>query len=189
MAEWPAATGHVIDNPISGEHIVIRKSGAQTGGRLLSFDLYLPPRAHVPARHVHPGQEERFTVIAGRMRFRLGLLGHRTIVARPGDTVIVPPGTAHWFGNAGEGVAHALVEARPALRMEEMFESAADMSVVRYIPGLRMPRLSELALFLSEFQCELAVPDVPASLVKTLLAPFAWLGRRRSRATVSKSAR
>ena len=61
--------GRVIDNPISGERIVIRESGVQTGGRLLSFDLFLPPGGHVPARHVHPIQEEQFTVVAGRMRF------------------------------------------------------------------------------------------------------------------------
>src|SRR5437588_6297288 len=97
---WIPAAGRVIDNPISGERIVIRESGAQTGGRLLSFDLFLPPGGHVPARHVHPVQEEQFTVVAGRMRFRLGPFGRRTIQAHPGDTVLVPAGTAHWFGNA-----------------------------------------------------------------------------------------
>jgi quercetin dioxygenase-like cupin family protein len=153
----------------------------QTGGRLLAFDLFLPPGAHVPARHVHPVQEERFTVVAGRMRFRLGRFGRRTIMADPGDTVLVAAGTAHWFGNAGAGVAHARVEVRPALRMEELFESAAAMGRARLFPGARLPRLSDLALFLIEFQRELAVPDVPAFLVRALLAPLAWLGRRRGR--------
>src|SRR5262245_3559449 len=79
--------GRVIVNPISGERIVIRQSGAETGGELLSFDLYLPPGGHVPASHVHPNQEERFTVIEGLMRFRLG---RQTIVARPGESVRIP---------------------------------------------------------------------------------------------------
>jgi quercetin dioxygenase-like cupin family protein len=175
------AAGHVIINPISGEHIVIRQSGAQTGGQVLSFDLYLPPGAHVPARHVHPMQEEHFTVVAGQMRFRLGRFGRRTILAQPGDTIRVPAGTAHWFGNAGPDVAHALVEARPALRLEEMFETAAAMPVTRLLPGAPLPRLADLALFLSEFQQELAVPEVPARLVRAVLAPLAWVGRRRGR--------
>lgn len=183
----PAAE-HMIVNPVSGEHIIIRESGAETGGQLLSFDLYLPPGAHVPARHVHPIQEERFTVVAGQMRFRLGRFGRRTIVAHPGQTVVVPPGTAHWFGNAGPGVAHAFVEARPALRMEEMFETAASMSVVRYLPGGPMPQPSELALFLGEFRRELAVPDLPPLLVRAALAPLAWLGRRRRRVARDGSA-
>ena len=184
--EEPTRPGRVIDNPISGERIIIRESGAQTGGALLSFDLFLPPGAHVPARHVHPVQEEQFTVVAGRMRFRVG---RRTILANPGDTVLVPPGTAHWFGNVGAGVSHARVEARPALRMEEMFESAAAIGRERPFPSVRMPRPSDLALFLIEFQRELAVPDLPASLVRAVLAPLAWLGRRRVRDAGPGSAR
>ena len=78
--------GRVIDNPISGETIVIRESGDQNGGQLLRFDIFLPAGGHVPAGHVHPKQEERFTVVRGRIRFRLG---HRRILASPGDTVVV----------------------------------------------------------------------------------------------------
>jgi quercetin dioxygenase-like cupin family protein len=170
--------GRVIDNPVSGERIVIRESAAETGGRLLSFDLFLPPGAHVPARHVHPVQEERFTLVAGRMRFRLG---RDTVLAGPGETVRVPPGTAHWFGNAGDEVAHARVEVRPALRMQEFFESTEAMGRAGHFLGTRLPRLSDLALVLLEFHREVAVPDVPAFLVMVFMAPLAWLGRRRRR--------
>jgi mannose-6-phosphate isomerase-like protein (cupin superfamily) len=41
------------------------------------------------------------------MCFRLGRFGRRTILAHPGDTVLVAAGTAHWFGNVGAGVARA----------------------------------------------------------------------------------
>ena len=166
----------VIENPISGERIVIRQSGAETGGRLLSFDLILPAGAHVPAGHVHPSQEERFTVVAGRMRFRLG---RRTIFADAGETVTVPAGRAHWFGNAGAGVAQVRVEVRPALRMEEFFERTEAMGSAGTFLGLRVPRLRNLASILLEFQQEVAVPHAPAFLVRALLTPLAWLGRHR----------
>lgn len=172
-----AATGRVITNPISGERIVIRTTAAQTNGQLLSFDLYLPPGGHVPARHVHPIQEERFTVVDGLMRFRLG---RRTIIAHPGETVTVPPRTAHWFGNAGAGTAHARVEVRPALRMEEMFEANEAVGLAGRIRGTRLPRPTDLARVLLEFQREVAVPHVPAVLTRALLTPLAWLGRRRA---------
>src|SRR5690349_10115311 len=112
----------VISNPISGEQIVIHTSGAETNGKLLVFDVFLPPGKHVPSRHTHPIQEERFTILAGTMRFRLGWRG---ILAATGDMIVIPPGVAHWFGNAGPGVVHARVEVRPALRMEELFATAA----------------------------------------------------------------
>jgi quercetin dioxygenase-like cupin family protein len=174
--------GHVIVNPMSGERIVVRESGAQTNGRLLAFDLFLPPGGHVPAAHVHPIQEERFTVVSGLMRFRLGRFGRRTILTHPGETVLLPAGTAHWFGNAGAQVAHARVEVRPALRMEELFETTEAISRVGHMGGARLPRLTDLARVVIEFQQEVAVPHVPAFLTKALLAPLAWLGRRRARA-------
>src|SRR5258707_476359 len=113
------AGGHVIDNPISGERIVVRQSSAETDGQLLAFDLFLPPGGHVPATHAHSVQEERFTVVAGQMRFQIG---RRSRLAGPGDTMLVKPGTAHWFGNVGPDAAVAHVEIRPALRMEELLE-------------------------------------------------------------------
>lgn len=171
-----ANPGRVIGNPISGERIVIRRSAAQTDGRLLAFDLFLRPRGHVPASHVHPAQEERFTVVAGRMRFRMG---RRTIFAGAGETVVVPPGTPHWFGNPGPGESHARVEVRPALRMEELFEMTEAVTRAGGFLGTRLPRLTDLALLLLEFQREVAVPDVPASLVRLGLTPLAWLARRR----------
>jgi quercetin dioxygenase-like cupin family protein len=173
-----AARGRVIVNPISGERIVVRTSGAQTGGRLLAFDLFLPPGAHVPARHVHPIQAEQFTVVAGRMRFSLG---RRSILAGPGETVVVPSGTPHWFGNAGPDPAQARVEVRPALRTEELLEASGALAVAGGWLGARMPRPADLARLLVEFQREIAVPHLPRFLVGAVLMLLAWVGPRRTR--------
>jgi quercetin dioxygenase-like cupin family protein len=170
----------VIINPASGERIVVTAGGAETAGRLLAFDLDLPPGAHVPARHVHPVQTERFTVVAGRMRFTLG---RRTVLAGPGETVVVPPGVPHWFGNAGPGIARVRVEVRPALRMEELLAASEAMGEPRRVLGTRVPRLRAFARFMLEFERELAVPDVPPFLVRAILTPLAWLDRRRRRGT------
>ena len=168
----------VIENPVSGERIVIREGGEQNGGRLLAFDLYLPPGGHVPAGHTHPQQEERFTVIAGRMRFRLG---RRTILAGPGENVVIPAGQPHWFGNEGDGIAHAQVEVRPALRLAEFFEMTEAISRAGHFPGTRMPRLSDTALMLIEFRREVAVPLLPSFVVQAVLSPLARVARWRNR--------
>lgn len=168
---------HVIDNPISGERIVIRQSGAETRGQLLAFDLILPPGGHVPATHAHPVQEERFTVVTGLMRFRIG---RRTILAGPGEMVVVKPGTAHWFGNALATTSVARVEIRPALRMEELLERTGAIGAARLWPVARVPSPPDLALMLLEFDRELAVPTIPALLVKLCLLPLAWFARHRA---------
>src|SRR4051812_5247221 len=88
-----AYTGQTLENPVSGERITFLRTARDTAGELLEFELELTPDGHVPGAHVHPAQEERFHVLAGRMEFRRG---GRRVIAEAGDTVVVPAGcTAH----------------------------------------------------------------------------------------------
>ena len=97
-----AYAGQTIQNPVSGERIHFLRTSADTAGELLEFELELTPDGHVPGAHVHPEQEERFHVLEGTMKFRLGM---RTIVAGPGESVVVPAGRVHKFANGGDGPA------------------------------------------------------------------------------------
>ena len=171
-----AYQGQVLENHITGERITFRKTSADTDGELLAFDLELDPDGHVPGAHVHPVQEERFQVVSGTMRFRTGL---KTITARGGDTVVVPPGTVHRFENADSAPAHVRVEVRPALRMEELFAATVALAREGRTTGTGMPKPLDLALFMREFDAEVRAPFVPAALVRAVTAPLAWLARRR----------
>jgi mannose-6-phosphate isomerase-like protein (cupin superfamily) len=172
------AAGHVIENPLSGERIVIRRTAGQAGGCVLDWELVLAPGGRVPSSHAHPRQEECFTVLEGRMRFRVG--GRRRL-AGPGDTVRVPPGTVHHFANAGPGPARVAVQTRPALGMHELLETAAALARAQHAAGRRTPRLAELALFMRDFRAEVRAPYLPAALVGAVMAPVAALARRRGR--------
>lgn len=171
-----AFSGQVLDNPISGERITFRRTAADTGGDLLAIDLELSPTGRVPGAHVHPVQEERFEVVQGMMKFQKGL---RTITARAGDTVVVPPGTVHRFKNAGDGPACMRVEVRPALKMEELFETAVALAREGRTTAGGMPQALDLALFMRRFEAEVGAPFVPAAVVRAVMAPLAWLARRR----------
>jgi cupin domain len=116
--------------------------------------------------------------MSGRMRFSLG--GNTTLV-NPGESVVVPKGQAHWFGNPGPEPSLARVEVRPALRTQEFFEANEAIARSGHFFGTRLPRLSDLAAVLLEYEREVSVPNLPAALVRRILAPFAWLGRRRLR--------
>ena len=69
-----------LPNPVTGERFTFTHTAASTGGELLAFDFALAPGGKVPIPHVHPVQTERFEVVSGQVRFRLGL---RTFVAGP----------------------------------------------------------------------------------------------------------
>lgn len=171
-----AQIGQAFYNPQSGERLVVRENARSTAGQLLKVDVILAPHGHVPAAHVHPAQEERFTIVSGRLRFRAGL---KRIIAGAGQTVIVPPGTIHRFTNAGSGEARVILEVRPALRMEDLFETVSELARQHRTLPNGMPRPLDMALFLREFRDELQVPLVPAGLVDLVTAPLAAIAERR----------
>ena len=163
-----------ISNPLSGERIAI--SGADADGSVLAWELSLAPGGRVPASHAHPRQEEQFTVLTGRVRFRVGW---RKIVAGPGDTVRVTPGTVHHFANAGQVTARIAVRTTPALRMRALLETAASFAQVQHAAGRALPNPVEVALFMRDFEAEVAAPVAPR-LARLISRGLAALGERGS---------
>jgi quercetin dioxygenase-like cupin family protein len=194
-ADWPArltraADGpRIIVNPLSGERITIREPAA--GDAVLAWELELARGGRVPSSHAHPEQEERFTVLAGRMRFRVG---GRRVIAGPGDTVRVPPGTVHHFANASHQPARIAVQTRPALDMQDLLATAAALAqhqhaaigrLRRRLPGpagrllpRQLPNPAHLALFMRDFDREVAAPHLPRALVRAVTGAVAWLATR-----------
>ena len=174
-----AYAGQTITNPVSGERIEFIRTAADTGGELLEFELELSPDGNVPGAHVHPEQEERFHVLEGTMKFRMGL---RRIVAGPGDTVVVPAGRVHRFANGGDTPARARVEVVPALDMEQLLETTVELAHEGRVTRKGMPKPLHLALFVRRYEREVRAPFPPAWVVRVMMAPLAALARRRGHA-------
>jgi quercetin dioxygenase-like cupin family protein len=171
--------GQTLENPVTGERFTFTHTAASTGGELLAFDFALKPGGSVPIPHVHPIQTERFEVVAGRMRFRVGL---RTKIAGPGDVIEVAPGVAHSFANAGDEEAKLRVEVRPALQMEEMFAEVIALAQAGRMNRRGMPRnLLELASLARRYDQEAHAPLMSVGVQRALLAPLVRLGRRGQR--------
>ena len=176
--------GQTLENPVTGERFTFIHTAGSTGGELLAFELALRLGGAVPMAHVHPIQTERFEVLDGLMRFRIG---RRKVHAGPGDVVDVPPGLAHSFANAGEKEAHVRVEVRPALAMEEMFAEAVAMARAGRMNRRGMPRSPlDLAVIARKYDQEAHAPLLGVRLQRLLLAPLVFLAghRRTGRAAV-----
>ena len=171
-----AYQGQTIENPVSGERITFLQTARDTGGERLEIELELSPDGHVPGAHVHPEQEERFHVLEGTMKFRLGM---KKIVAGPGETVIVPAGSVHRFSNGGAVPARARVEVVPALDMEQLFETTVELALEGNTTRKGMPKPLHLALFVRRFEREVRAPFPPAAVVRAMMAPLAALASRR----------
>jgi mannose-6-phosphate isomerase-like protein (cupin superfamily) len=176
-----------LHNPASGERITFRRTSADTGGELLEIDLALPAGRRVPGgQHIHPKQEEVFRVIEGTMRFKLG---RRRVVAGPGEVVVVPAGQKHDFANVGDDEALVRVEVRPALRMEQLFETAVGLAEEGRTMLGGIPRPLDLALFTQEFEEEVQGAFPPRWMQRIVLAPLASLARRRGRTAATPAPR
>jgi quercetin dioxygenase-like cupin family protein len=169
--------GQTLENPVTGERFTFTDTAATTDGELLAFDFALRPGGAVPIPHVHPIQTERFEVLEGQMRFRVGL---RTRLAGPGDVVEVAPGVAHSFANAGGEEARLRVEVRPALAMEDMFAEVIAMAQAGRMNDRGMPRNPlDLALLARTYDQEAHAPLLSVGVQRLLLAPLVWAARRR----------
>jgi quercetin dioxygenase-like cupin family protein len=175
--------GQILENPVTGERFTFTDTAASTDGELLGFDFALRVGGAVPIPHVHPIQAERFEVLSGHMRFRIGL---RTRIAGPGDVVEVEPGVMHSFANAGDEEARLHVEVRPALAMEEMFAEVIAMAQAGQMTRRGLPRNPlALASLARRYDREAHAPLIGVGVQRLLLAPLLFAGHHQRRARVA----
>lgn len=149
-------------------------------GDVLRAEVWCDPGGDVPS-HSHPSQEERFEVLAGEVRFRVGGRTHR---ARTGDRIVAPAGVRHSFKNTGKTEARLVVEVEPALELRGFLEEAAALARAGKYTRLGIPKgfgaAAELAELIERYR-DVTVMAVPPPLVqRIMLAPLARLQRRRN---------
>ncbi len=170
--------GDTIENPVTGERIVFLTIATQTGGEAVVIETHVQPGGCVAAAHVHPHQEERFSVIAGTVGFRLGR--ERLVVAAGGE-LTVPAGTPHRFWNAGDDVARFVCQVRPALQFESLLETMFALARAGKTNRKGMPGLLHLAVIADAHFDTVRLPFPPAAVQRVGLALGAPLGRALGR--------
>jgi mannose-6-phosphate isomerase-like protein (cupin superfamily) len=166
--------GQSIENPVTGERIVFRKTSRETNGQAVVIETYVQPNGFVAAAHVHPTQEEQFEVLRGSVGFRIG---REKVVAGPGQRLTVPAGTPHKFWNAGDDVAHFVCEVRPALQFESLLETMFALAKDGKTNRKGMPNPLRLAVIANAHFDTVQLPFPPALLQRIALGLGAPLGR------------
>ena len=100
-----AIAGEAFENPVTGERMVFDKTGRDTNGALLEIEFFIQPNMGKGfAAHFHPYFDERFEIIAGSARYRVGTDERAT---QAGDVFLLHRGIPHvhpW--NVGSEVLH-----------------------------------------------------------------------------------
>src|SRR5215204_7737525 len=166
--------GDMLENPITGERLLFRKTSSDTGGEAIVLETFVKPGGFVAAAHVHPYQEERFEILGGSVGFRLG---REELVAGPGERLTVPAGTTHKFWNAGEDEAHFVCEVRPALQFEQLIETMFGLAADGKTNRKGMPNPLRLAVIAQHHFDDVRLPFPPAWMQRMGLALGAPVGR------------
>jgi mannose-6-phosphate isomerase-like protein (cupin superfamily) len=166
--------GDMLENPITGERLLFRKTSSDTGGEVVVLETFVKPDGFVAAAHVHPYQEERFEVLDGSVGF---MLGRKEFVAGPGEKLTVPAGTPHRFWNAGEEEARFVCEVRPALQFEQLIETMFALASDGKTNSRGLPNPLRLAVIANATFDTVRLPFPPAWMQRLGLAMGAPVGR------------
>src|SRR5262249_19690553 len=150
------------------------ETAADTGGEVVRWETIVQPHGFVAAAHVHPAQTERFDILEGTLGFRLG---SQKIRATPGQSIVVPPGTAHRFWNAGESTATFLCAVRPALQFESLIEAMFPLAAEGKTNRHGLPGPLRLAVIAAAHFDTVRLPFPPVALQRAALAVGAPVGR------------
>lgn len=148
-----ARAGEELVNPISGERIVFRRTARETAGELLEMDAHWTRPGRRTPEHRHPQMEERWEVIAGSARFRIGGVEQ---LSGPGDTAVALPGVAHEAWNPSDEPAHVRIQMRPALNWEQFVVRLFALASDAHARGREAPDLASLLALMAEFPGEIA---------------------------------
>jgi quercetin dioxygenase-like cupin family protein len=170
-----------LTHPVTGERLVFRKRSRDTNGELLELSLFLAPGGFIAATHVHPNQEERFEIGGTSVMFRVA---GKERLYKPGEVAVAPAGTPHVWWNPSQEEAATLIQFRPALRTETMFETFFGLAADGKVNTKGLPNPLQMMLLVHEYRREVQLAP-PAQWIlgpiAMLLAPIARAAGYRGR--------
>lgn len=164
-----------ISNPRNGFSIRFLQTAKETNGALLEMEASYKPQSTEPPVHYHPSQAEDFVILEGEMSLRM----HDEVrILKVGDRLHIPPNTPHSMWNHGAGAAKTNWQVRPALNMEQFFETTIGLAADGKTNDSGVPNILQTALTINKFAPVFRMTK-PAYAVQKIvfgiLTPFAYL--------------
>ncbi|MGA2009391.1 MAG: cupin domain-containing protein [Solirubrobacteraceae bacterium] len=161
-----------ISNPATGEWIQFMPAPENSDDDVVRFHWRSMPGGMI-TEHIHPHQEERFTITAGEAHFTVS--GRRRVVCA-GETITVPIGVPHAERNPGSIAIEGIVELRPALHTRQMHEAFAGLAAEGKTTNRGAPKNPlQLGATLWHFRNESRVTAPPPWVQNLVLPPLSAL--------------
>jgi quercetin dioxygenase-like cupin family protein len=143
-------------------------------GENMQVDCWMEPGGGLPP-HLHPRQEERWSVVDGRVRFGLG--DTKRVIGPQDGEMIVKPGTKHSLESVTDDEVHLRCMVVPAGHLQEFLEESARAAreglfmrggIPRNLRGARWA-----ARFLKQHQDEVVMTFPPRFMQRAAIAMLA----------------
>jgi quercetin dioxygenase-like cupin family protein len=164
----------VFWNPVTKERAVVLTDPRTHPDGVLVAHLSVAPGGRVAAAHYHPGPEERFVILRGRVGF---MVDGRETTLGPGESAHIAPGVVHDWWQVGDEEAQALVEVSPGVRFVEMVGTMFGLARDGKVNTKGMPGPLQLAVMGHEYRDTVVFTAPPVAVQKVVIPPLAALGR------------
>lgn len=169
-----------IHNPVTGDRIRFLTSPLAGEGETLSFRCWLPGGAIGAPLHSHAAMTETFIVEAGVLEIDLG--GGDVRQLRPGERIVLAPGTDHGFRNPSAGETRFLNISSPGIELEKFLRAIYGLAAEGAAKADGMPA-DPLALAVALADTDMTMAGVPPRLQRGLVRGLArlaqWTGAAR----------
>jgi mannose-6-phosphate isomerase-like protein (cupin superfamily) len=163
-----------IENKRTGQQMIFLQTAKDTNGALLQIECFSPPTTMREPEHIHPSQENSFRVLSGVLHFRIN---GKIFLAGPDDEISIPAGTPHYFWNEEQETAHYIQEFRPALEIEDLFQTFFSLSRQGKLNRSGVPNIFQASLIMLRYSKELRIVRPSWTLQKIVFSCFAPIGK------------
>lgn len=171
------------------EPFKVVKGAEDTGGDYVRIKAVLPPSdlpqqglslkrsrwlGDTSREHLHPRQEEHIKVLSGQLRIALNGYEQRLT---EGEEITLPPKVPHQHWNATERPARIVIEHRPALQSELIFETVYQSAQDGNANEEGFPSFLQVAVVQNEYPDHTYTTALPVIVQKGLFMVLGPLGR------------
>jgi mannose-6-phosphate isomerase-like protein (cupin superfamily) len=164
-----------IENPVTGDSMVVLQSTQESGGNSFTAKFTLPPGSHGTPLHYHNNLLETFEVLSGALEMELGEKGNIKVLL-PGEVVYVPAGMYHSFRNPSENEVVFVSSVHPAGEFEHFIRAMYGLAIDGKVSPSGMPKnLLHFALIIQK--ADLVLAGLPVFVQKVIVGSLASLAR------------
>ena len=110
--------GTELVNPVAQTRTVFRATAGSTDGAYVEVEQTYPARSAKPPLHLHPSQDEHFTVLSGLLH---AIVDGVESDIRPGEVLEVPRGVSHQMWGDADESTQTIWRTTPALRTDQFY--------------------------------------------------------------------